>query len=254
MVDNLSKAFERGTEKYLDMISSSDDEIAIEYSNAETEKNFKGNKLEEYSNVSSNSRRKPMLAAQPDKKRERSVSEFSENSRHSFEPTEKIITSSNKIEKVLRKQKKALKSKNSKITKKQNGASKVEKSEKETKKDKYGSKKDKLENKKEKTLNKKSLKVNKTKMKKSIKKGKKKSPVRSRSNSRSTYRSPSRSDVSSTPISWPPSSPDERFNFNPQEHSRKRSLQNFNDSKDSFIGKSEVFPSLISTLLMIQLH
>lgn len=37
MVDNLLKAFERATERYLDQISSSDDEIAVEFPDKESD-------------------------------------------------------------------------------------------------------------------------------------------------------------------------------------------------------------------------
>lgn len=71
MVDNLSKAFEKATERYLDQISSSDDEIAVEYPESESDSRaaLKKKKTE------TPSKRKPTLAAQTDKKRERSVSE-----------------------------------------------------------------------------------------------------------------------------------------------------------------------------------
>lgn len=74
MVDNLLKAFDRATERYLDQISSSDDEIAVEYPESESDSKTvtKKQKIE-----ASPSKRKPTLAAQTDKKRERSLSEDS---------------------------------------------------------------------------------------------------------------------------------------------------------------------------------
>lgn len=234
MVDNLLKAFERATEKYLDMISSSDDEIAIEYSTTESEKNVKKTKHDDnYSKNQLNSRRKPMLAAQTDKKRERSVSETSEHSRRSSDLND-VNTMQTKSEKVVKKTKKSLKCKNVKLTKKQKNNLKSEKEGKEKKKDEHEIKKSK----KEKSVNKKSAHVSKNKTKKSMKKVKKNSIVRSRSNSQSLYGSPIRSNRSSSPFSCPPSSPEDKFLlFSSQENSRKRTFQNSNDSDDSCKGE-----------------
>lgn len=229
MVDNLLKAFERATEKYLDMISSSDDEIAIEY--MDIEKKTEG-KQDEYSSSNSLSRRKPMLAAQTDKKRERSLSELSEISRISYELNE-AETTNHKIHKNTKKTKKNQKNKSSKLNKKQKKSSKVDQTETEIK-DEFDFRKTKNE----KTANKKFTKNNKAKTKKSIKKGKKKSLVRGRSRSRSSYGSPPRSDMDNSPISWPPSSPEEMFNLNSQDN--KKRLQDFNDSEDSFKGKNKL--------------
>lgn len=226
MVDNLLKAFERATEKYLDMISSSDDEIAVEYMEPEKRN---GSKLEEHSSSNSKSRRKPMLAAQTDKKRERSVSETSETSRNSYEFNE-IDTVTYKNEKNLKKTKKSLKSKSTKLNKKQRKVAEIDNFENELK-GQHGFKKTK----KEKILQKKSTETGKTKAKKSTKKNKKKSPKRSRSSSQSLFGSPPRSDLSNSPISWSPSSPEEKINFSSHEI-RKRS-QESNDSEDSFKGK-----------------
>lgn len=151
-----------------------------------------------------------------------------------------------------------MKSKSPKLNKKQKGNLKAEKAVKETKKDEHEIKKGK----KEKSSNKKSAKMSKTKKKNSMKKGKKKTAVRSRSNSQSPYGSPPRSDISSSPISWPPSSPEGKFNLNSQENSRKRSLHNLNDSEDSFKGKLRVrnysntykIELFFKELLMILLH
>lgn len=73
MVDNLAKAFERATERYLDQISSSDDEIAVEYPESESDSRTACKKRK----PETASKRKPTLAAQTDKKRDRSVSEDS---------------------------------------------------------------------------------------------------------------------------------------------------------------------------------
>ncbi|KAG5892916.1 hypothetical protein JTB14_006231 [Gonioctena quinquepunctata] len=77
MVGNLLQVFEKATEKYLDQISSSDDEIAIEFVNEEVAKDNKTKKQEEVTSTTITSKRKPMLAAQTDKKRDRSPSEES---------------------------------------------------------------------------------------------------------------------------------------------------------------------------------
>lgn len=73
MVDNLLKAFEKATERYLDQISSSDDEIAVEFPESESDSKTTVKKKK----VEGGSKRKPTLAAQTDKKRDRSVSEDS---------------------------------------------------------------------------------------------------------------------------------------------------------------------------------
>nr|XP_023016568.1 serine/arginine repetitive matrix protein 2-like isoform X2 [Leptinotarsa decemlineata] len=83
MVGNLLQVFEKATDKYLDQISSSDDEIAIEFAKEESVKNTKTKHSEDVASTTSFSRRKPMLAAQTDRKRERSASEESGRSSRS---------------------------------------------------------------------------------------------------------------------------------------------------------------------------
>lgn len=86
MVDNLAKAFEKATERYLDQISSSDDEIAVEYPESESDSKSVIKKKK----VEGSSKRKPTLVAHTDKKRDRSISEDS---------VEKISDPLEKIEK-----------------------------------------------------------------------------------------------------------------------------------------------------------
>ncbi|XP_072385619.1 uncharacterized protein dikar [Diabrotica undecimpunctata] len=100
MVDNLLQVFEKATEKYLDHISSSDDEIAIEFSNEEKVKS-KNRSDEPINEKTSSSRRKPMLVAQTDRKRERSESEESISSVTSHEsPHREVNTRSAKHRKI----------------------------------------------------------------------------------------------------------------------------------------------------------
>lgn len=184
MVDNLLKVFERATEKFLDQISSSDDEIAVEFPNpdAEVKETKKSGKTE-----IKPSRRKPTLAAKTDKKRDHSVSEESVGKRSLscdslVDDNEKI--SSNKKEKTNKKPNKILK------------------------KDKNESKKN-VRDKKNSVINK-------------HKKEKFQSPVRSRSPSRSVSRDSFRKSLSSSPPpSSAPSSPDNRFDFFPKKHNLK---------------------------------
>ncbi|KAJ8957075.1 hypothetical protein NQ318_007288 [Aromia moschata] len=89
MVDNLLQVFEKATEKYLDQISSDDDEIAVEFLDKDPDKKQSNNSKEE---APATSKRKPMLAAQTDTKRDRSLSEDSLSSKrsHSYESLNKV--------------------------------------------------------------------------------------------------------------------------------------------------------------------
>lgn len=91
MVYNLVKVFDRAAERYLDQISSSDDEVAVQYLEFETDSGL-GAKAKKTSN------RKPTLAAQTDKKRERSVSRDSISD--SISVDEKLISKAIKTTEV----------------------------------------------------------------------------------------------------------------------------------------------------------
>ncbi|XP_056642020.1 uncharacterized protein LOC130448611 [Diorhabda sublineata] len=239
MVDNLLHVFEKATEKYLDQISSSDDEIAIEFSNED--KKIKNKKMEV--EQTSASRRKPMLVAQTDRKRVRSDSEDSLTSLRSrsydspyrevntrlakhrkIEPVEEIPEKPNKTSKIKKDKEdtKLKKEKDDCKIKEENEELKIKNKDKEypkIKKDKEDSKKIKVHDKKSKTdITKKeksiSKKAMKNKLKKSSKKDKKKK-VKTNVVSRSPSLSPPRSD------SPPPSSPDSRFEYLPKTATKK---------------------------------
>lgn len=178
MVDNLLKAFERATERYLDQISSSDDEIAVEFPDKESDPKTVDKKKKPDPSAKS-SRRKPTLAAQTDKKRHRSLS------------GESAVTDLMSVEDDVE-----AKSKNASIkTNKKDG--KNAKVSKKIEKQKNSSKKNSKTKKKTASENKKSKKT--------------KSPVES---SRRSSRSASREKWSSSPPpSWPPSSPEIRNSF-----------------------------------------
>ncbi|CAH1957033.1 unnamed protein product [Acanthoscelides obtectus] len=225
MVDNLLKVFERATEKYLDQITSSDDEIAIDFSNVEIERGST-TKSEE-----STRKRKPMLAAQTDKKRDRSSSRDSlaRSKTGSVESLDNISVKSKKSEKASKKQKnKNNKTKKNKVSpKKESKKEKYEIKEKE-KKAKHESKKEK-----EKQKEGKKSKGRKSKSNKSNKEKKKEVAHKSPSRCRSSSQSPTRSNVSSPPASWPPSSPESRFDFTPHRTSKKRHSQEMSDTEES---------------------
>ncbi|XP_017780835.1 PREDICTED: uncharacterized protein LOC108565750 isoform X2 [Nicrophorus vespilloides] len=84
MVDNLLEVFNCAVEKYLEQITSSDEEIAVEYPNADKDK---ANKKKKCDVVVSGTKRKPSLAVQPDRKKERSPSE---ESLHSIEDIKEV--------------------------------------------------------------------------------------------------------------------------------------------------------------------
>ncbi|KAF5295477.1 hypothetical protein FQR65_LT10465 [Abscondita terminalis] len=80
MVGNLLIVFEKATERYLDQITSSDEEIAVEYAASDVEE--KGANSKKKNSVSDSvATRKPTLAAQTDKKRESSLSDDSTSKR-----------------------------------------------------------------------------------------------------------------------------------------------------------------------------
>ncbi|KAF5282395.1 hypothetical protein FQA39_LY17592 [Lamprigera yunnana] len=90
MVGNLLTVFEKATERYLDQITSSDEEIAIEYSETDLDEKVGHNKR-----ISNNSEcatvRKPTLVAQIDKKRESSASDDSVSKRsNSVDSSDKL--------------------------------------------------------------------------------------------------------------------------------------------------------------------
>lgn len=178
MVDNLLKAFERATERYLDQISSSDDEIAVEFPDKESDPKTV-DKKKKSDPCTKSSRRKPTLAAQTDKKRDRSLS------------GESAVTDSMSLEdNVETKSKNASTKTNKKDGKNIKASKKIEKQKNSSKKNTKAKKKTASENRKSK---------------------KDKSPVES---SRRSNRSPSRDKWSSSPPpSWPPSSPDSRYSF-----------------------------------------
>lgn len=186
MVDNLLKVFERATEKFLDQISSSDDEIAVEYQGSECE----GKELTKIKSDNKVMKRKPTLVATTDKKRDNSLSEES-ISKKSIS-NDSLDEDKEDVENLLKKEKNNRKNKSYKKDKKE-----AKKSTKDKKNTKIGTK-----HKSEKYL----------------------SPTRSRSSSRSRSKtSVLRSYSSSPPPSSAPSSPDDRFNFFPKKHKGKNS-------------------------------
>ncbi|XP_050294423.1 protein split ends-like isoform X2 [Anthonomus grandis grandis] len=230
MVDVLVKVFEKATEKYLDEISSSDEEIAVENLHLEeVVEEVKSQKQKKKKSESpprtSNRGRKPALAAQG-KKRERTHSEESEefSEEEVYEPKSKR---SKKPEKEVKKEEKPKKAeKESKKSEKNSGKSEKEKLKEESSKveakkiDKEGKRSkgdgEKEHKKQEKTRKEESKqeskKKNKIKEKKPKKRGRKKkkpSPARKRSPSKSSIsRTPSPCSVRSVLTTPPPSSPE----------------------------------------------
>lgn len=175
MVDNLLKVFERATSRYLDQISSSDDEVAVEYPETESDSKQPTKSKKSDSAAPTVSKRKPTLAAQTDKKRERSLSDDfrSDSSVKSVKP----VKSTNVVTKNSKKD-----------TKK--ASKKVEK---------------------QKVLSKKNVKSKKNTAATKKSKKSKSSPALEEIPSRSLSKSPSVERWSSSPPpSWPPSSPDSR--------------------------------------------
>ncbi|CAH1123104.1 unnamed protein product [Ceutorhynchus assimilis] len=130
MVDNLVQVFERATQKYLDQISSSDEEIAVENLNSEDEviKSLKKRSKRSESPVVAPKTRKPALAAQG-RKRERLSEEASSEEEEDDEP-------------ISKKSKKEVKQSSDKKTEKKNLKEiKKKKPEKESKKPEKESKK-----------------------------------------------------------------------------------------------------------------
>ncbi|XP_030766018.1 uncharacterized protein LOC115890048 [Sitophilus oryzae] len=267
MVDNLLKVFEKATEKYLDQISSSDEEIAVENLSTEEDnkeitknqgKHSKRRKGQEspppsqspQSSKSSNKGKKPVLAAQG-KRKERSPSVESLPPEPPVE--EKTRKSKNKALKEDKKTKKL--DKESKENKKSGKESKpVEKESKKSEKDSKKSEKDSKKSEKLEKEHKKQGKVSKSKKAKldskkenklkekeeKVKKRgrKKRKPAESRSRSASSM-SPSPSPARSILSTPPPSSPECTFEDKDDEivakgHGRKRQLQNSGDDGASF--------------------
>jgi hypothetical protein len=202
MVDNLLKVFERATEKFLDQISSSDDEIAVEFSNSELDVK-EAKKISKTDSQTKSSKRKPTLSAKTDKKREHSLSEESLGKRSvSYDSLE----DTNDDEKLTSGKKEKTNKKPYKIAKKDKN---------ETKK----SVKDKVN----------------SKSNNKHKKERYSSPLRSRSPSRSVSRTSFvRSYSSSPPPSSAPSSPDNRFDFFPKKQAKShddKNLEKFSATK-----------------------
>lgn len=168
MVGNLEQVFQKATQRYLDQLSSSDEEIAVEFP-----KSIKSEKP-----ATSTSKRKPTLVANTGKKRERSISESSHGQlSNSAEPEETTepVKGRGSAERKINKQ-------NSNATKKH----KVEKRAPEIKLYK---------------------RKGKPGRKPVVKKSPSISPCRGRSPSRSPSLHEDRWS-SSPPPSWPPSSPE----------------------------------------------
>lgn len=208
MVDNLQKVFERTTDRYLDEITSTDEEIAVEY--PDQNKDSKLNNKRKKSDSSIVTKRKPTLAAETDKKRERSHSTTDSLDKEDSEPAEPevVVEPPPVTNTTSKKHSKKETNQNSKSNKKH------QKNKSKSIKGESGKKKS----------NQKGVKT-----KKLPAKVKTPSPVRSRSKSLS--RSPSRDRWSSSPPpSWPPSSPDSRFDFSPLRNKKKG---NFSDGEKS---------------------
>ncbi|KAI4469418.1 remodeling and spacing factor 1 [Holotrichia oblita] len=218
MVDNLQKVFERITERYLDEITSTDEEIAVEYPDQNKDAKLTNNKRKK-SDSSSVTKRKPTLAAETDDKQERSRSmeslkkdsepeEIEEKPSPANTPPANTTTTSRKH------------------SKKENPNVKPNKKHQKSKSKGGGSDgKSKVESGNVKKKNQKNSKTKKSAKVKSP------SPVRSRSKSFS--RSPSRERWStSPPPSWPSSSPDSRFDFSPHR-SKKKVNSNLSDGEKS---------------------
>ncbi|XP_063920414.1 uncharacterized protein LOC135135318 [Zophobas morio] len=223
MVGKLSQAFEIATEKFLDQISSSDDEIAVEFlnSDADVKEPKKNAKPESQSKAS---KRKPALAAKTDKKREHSLSEESLDKRSLSYDSSLDVNEGKKV----------TANKKDKSGKKSNKVSKKDKSKEESKK-----------NVKEEKKEKKNLRTNNK-----HKKEKYSSPARSRSPSRSVSRNSFLGSYSSSPPpSSAPSSPDNRFDFFPKKHKLKpsdsdRDVENHSAAKGKQKQKQDKFKEL----------
>ncbi|KRT81203.1 hypothetical protein AMK59_5891, partial [Oryctes borbonicus] len=213
MVDNLQKVFERITERYLDEITSTDEEIAVEY--PDQNKDGKLNNKRKKSDSTSSIKRKPTLAAETDDKRDRSHSmESCSKDSDVGEPEEKITATDTTVN---------TNTTNKKHSKKDNQSTKSNKKHQKSKSKSSSASKGKSEIGATKKKNQKNSKTKK------VLKAKSPSPVRSRSKSFS--RSPSRDSSSSPPPSWPPSSPDSRFDFSP--HRNKKVNSNISDGEKS---------------------
>lgn len=207
MVGNLLTVFEKATERYLDQVTSSDEEIAVEYPDSETDEKVPKQKK---SHVSSNAGRKPTLAAQTDKKRESSFSEDSVSKRsNSLDSVDQLKNKRQQKRKIVEETKP-----HKKTTK---PAAKTEEKEKQGKK-----------------KNKKNAKVGRKPTRNQP------SPVRTRSHSRSrSYSSFSREEWSSSPPpSWPPSSPDSRIGSTKRKHTKSSHVSDeepYNKFKGKFV-------------------
>ncbi|XP_076272588.1 CECR2 histone acetyl-lysine reader dikar isoform X2 [Rhynchophorus ferrugineus] len=251
MVDNLLKVFEKATEKYLDQISSSDEEIAVENLNTQKDnkdtkgqnKHSKKKKLMDSPTRSSSKGRKLGPVSQS-KKKERSpsiesaasiaeevVEEKTKKSKVKAKESKKEEKQSKKVEKETKENKKTEKELKA-IEKDQK---KIEKEAKKVVKEKEHKKPGKVvKSKKEKAESKKENK-SKEKEEKSKKRGRKKkknNESRSRSRSKSAAsRTPSPSPVRSMLSTPPPSSPDSamsndyKFDFASKGHGKKRSAE-----------------------------
>ncbi|RZC33460.1 uncharacterized protein BDFB_003721, partial [Asbolus verrucosus] len=214
MVGNLLKVFKIATEKFLDQISSSDDEIAVEFPNSDSD--VKESKKIKSDLQSKSSKRKPTLAAKTDKKREHSLSEESLGKRSlSYDS----LIDTNEDETFLSGRKDKTSKKTNKISKKNKN---------ETKKS---------------VRDKKNLRTN------NKHKEKYSSPIRSRSPSRSVSRNSFvRSYSSSPPPSSAPSSPDNRFDFFPKKHNLKsfvtKDVENHSAAKGKQKQKQDKFKEL----------
>lgn len=98
MVDNLTQVFERATERYLDQISSSDEEIAVEY----PEKDADGKvsvKRKRQQSPGNSTKRKPTLVAQIDKKKDQTQSDESGSQDITTQEPERIRTKKDEVPK-----------------------------------------------------------------------------------------------------------------------------------------------------------
>lgn len=196
MVDNLSKVFERATARYLDQISSSDDEVAVEF--PEIESDLKTSTKKKKERESTPSKRKPTLAAQTDKKRERSLSD---------DGISDLVASKEKHDKPVKPTNSVVKN-NKKDTKSNKVDKKVEKQN---------------------VLLKKNVKSKKNSESKKAKKSKNPSVAKTRR--RSLSKSPDRERWSSSPPpSWPPSSPDTPPDF---LHARNENRVGYSSDEDT---------------------
>lgn len=210
MVDNLLQVFERATERFLDQISSSDEEIAVEYPEADGDGKLstKRRKTQISSTNITTTKRKPTLVAQTDKIKDSSLSD--ESARQSTLSPEVDKNKFNKKE-VPKNKKQSKNVKIEKITKK------IDK----------------------KDLKKKNQKNVKNKKKRSPSK----SPIRSRSQSVNKSQSPDRWS-SSPPPSWPPSSPEpdnDLFSTKKKSDNKKSTYQVEDEGPDKSIKSMILF-------------